>query len=81
MIDGIVMHMCDEVMCLELCPYPKCKGICNLPHDHAIVDDHSRCGCCEQHRKYMPEPEVVEDTAAYTAEDDEAGVGAGNFLR
>ena len=79
-----MLHVCDEVMCLEPCPYPQCKGICNLPHDHAIVDDHSRCGCCEQHQEYVPEPVLAGKTAAAdTAEDDDvamsAGKGAGTF--
>jgi hypothetical protein len=50
----MIFHVCEEVMCLELCPYPKCVGVCNLDHNHTIVHERSTCGCCELHRAYVP---------------------------
>ena len=49
------MHVCEEAMCLELCPYPKCKKVCTLDHHHTIVYENSKCGCCPLHRQFLAE--------------------------
>lgn len=53
------MHICEEVMCLDLCPYPKCKSICNLDHDHTVTNESSQCGCCPLHRTFVPDKKIV----------------------
>jgi hypothetical protein len=57
--DGEWMHICEEVMCLDLCPYPKCKSICNLDHDHTVTNESSQCGCCPLHRTFVPDKKIV----------------------
>jgi hypothetical protein len=37
------VHLCDQAMCLDVCPYPKCRRVCTLPHWHLVIGRSLSC--------------------------------------
>jgi len=64
------VHLCDQAMCLDLCPFPKCRRVCTLPHWHSVIDPSSRCGCTVEHRNYVP-TDAATQAAQHAAETQE----------
>ena len=58
-VNGEVIHVCHELMCLDICPYPKCKGVCTRDHDHSLRDEASKCGCCVSHQNFDPATQCI----------------------